>query len=289
MKLVTMTGELSRRFGDKKAIEMIKEAGFDGYDYTMPNGTDNWRETLRADNALEYIRSVREFADSIEMPCLQAHAPCLGVPVFITEEGHKEMTLKAIAIARELGCNMLVVHPGAYYTAQENKDIVYAPVLEAARQSNVKIATENMYKWKDEMQVQTAPAACGTAADFIAHVDGVAHPYFTACLDIGHAQMVNCEGAAAMIKALGKERLGALHVHDNDLFHDDHTFPFVGKSDWEEITAALAEVEYEGCFTFETDALLAKYPDELLPEVLRLLERTGRYLIAKIEGKRRAK
>lgn len=32
MKLVMLTEELARRFGDKKAIEMIKSAGFDGYD-----------------------------------------------------------------------------------------------------------------------------------------------------------------------------------------------------------------------------------------------------------------
>lgn len=31
MKLVMLTEELARRFGDKKAIEMIKSAGFDGY------------------------------------------------------------------------------------------------------------------------------------------------------------------------------------------------------------------------------------------------------------------
>lgn len=289
MKLVTMTGELARRFGDKKAIEMIKAAGFDGYDYTMMGGDDDWRKELKGDDALEHVRALREFSDEIGLSCLQAHAPCLGVPTFVTEETYVQMTLRAIEFAAELGCGVLVVHPGCYFTAEQNRDLIYSKVLPSAEKLNVKIATENMYKWKDERQMQTAPAACGTAADFVAHVDCVNHPYFTACLDLGHAQMINCEGAAAMIQALGKDRLGALHVHDNDLVNDDHTFPFVGKSDWEEITEALAKINYQGHFTFETDALLSRYPDELTLDLLKLLERTGRYLISRVESKRRTK
>jgi sugar phosphate isomerase/epimerase len=97
--------------------------------------------------------------------------------------------------------------------------------------------------------------------------------------------MVNCEGAPKMIRALGK-RIGALHVHDNDLIYDDHIFPFAGFSNWEEITSALAEVGYSGHFTFEADQSMTRYPDELLPYCLKLLERTGRYLIKRIENKK---
>ena len=35
MKLVMLTSELSKRFGDKKSLEYIKNAGFDGFDYSM--------------------------------------------------------------------------------------------------------------------------------------------------------------------------------------------------------------------------------------------------------------
>ena len=35
MKVVMLTNKLSRRFGDAKALELIKNAGFDGYDYSM--------------------------------------------------------------------------------------------------------------------------------------------------------------------------------------------------------------------------------------------------------------
>ncbi len=114
-------------------------------------------------------------------------------------------------------------------------------------------------------------------------MDYIKHPQFTACLDIGHVQMVNCEGAVALIKGLGRDRIGALHVHDNDLFHDDHTFPFVGCSDWNAIMTALAQIGYTGSFTFEADAFMERYPDELLCSCEKLLQDTGRYLIKQIE------
>jgi sugar phosphate isomerase/epimerase len=158
--------------------------------------------------------------------------------------------------------------------------------MESAKSYGVRVATENMYKWKDEKEIETVPAACGTAEDFVNHIDYAKNSYLTACLDIGHAQMQNCEGAVKLIKALGKERLSALHVHDNDLCNDYHTFPFVGKSDWDEITTALAGIGYDGCFTFEADAFMRTYPDELLSACLSLLEKTGRYLIKEIERKK---
>ena len=67
-----------------------------------------------------------------------------------------------------------------------------------------------MFKWKDE--TETVPAACGTAQDFIENIDLINDEFFTGCLDVGHAEMVNCEGAAYMIRQLGYNRVGALHI-----------------------------------------------------------------------------
>ncbi|MBP5308932.1 MAG: sugar phosphate isomerase/epimerase [Clostridia bacterium] len=102
-------------------------------------------------------------------------------------------------------------------------------------------------------------------------------------MDIGHAEMVNCEGAPKIIRALGK-RIGCLHVHDNDLYDDLHTFPFSGDINWNEVAKALKDVGYGGNLTFEADAFMKNYPDELIADCLKLLERTGRYLINLIEN-----
>lgn len=286
MELVTPTGAIARRLGDKKAIEEIAKAGFDGYDYTMFGTDDEFLEALRGENALSYVKDLKKFAGETGIPCLQAHAPCPSVPKFATVERYVKMSLQAIRFASELECDTLVVHPGIPFTAEEDFERIYAPLLGDAERLGVRIAAENMYRWKDERETETVPASCGTAEDFVRHIDVGNSPYYTACLDVGHAQMQNCEGAAKMIRALGKKRLGALHVHDNDLKDDWHTFPFVGKSDWEEIVFALAEADYQGRFTFEADNFMERYPNELLPDCLTLLEKTGRYLIKKIEEKR---
>ena len=286
MKLVTTTGELSKRFGDERALEILKEAGFDGYDYSMFIG--NWKE-LFDDGFITRMKKVAKKAASLGLPCLQAHSPCLmKCPNTISLDDYVALTIRAIEGAAELECPIIVVHPAfPPLTTEDNCKRLYGALMPTAERLGVVVATENMFSWKDETEAETIPTVCGTAANFIEHIDLLPHPNFTAGLDLGHAQMVNCEGAVALIKALGKKRIGALHVHDNDLFHDDHTFPFVGQSSWEEITSALAEIGYENAFTFEADSFMSRYPDELLPSCEILLHDTGRYLINLIETKKK--
>ena len=278
MKLVQLTSLLSKRFGDEQAIRMIKDAGFDGYDFSMfSNGA-----YLFSDGYAAYVKNLRRVSDEIGLPCLQAHAPCPRMRTMDQVMPLVDTFLRSIEITSMLGCRHLVIHPGAFLTAEENK-LFYDKLLPYAEKMGVLIATENMFKWKDETETETVPAVCGTSEDFIRHLDVIDHPSFTACLDLGHAEMVNCEGAVSMIRALGN-RIGCLHVHDNDLYHDLHTFPFAGNANWREIADALREVGYSGHFTFEADSFMKSYPDELIPACLRLLERTGRYLISLIEA-----
>ena len=277
MKLVMLTEELARRFGDKKAIEMIKAAGFDGYDYTMAEY--NHDLLFNNDNYLEYAKEIRRMADELGISCLQAHAPSPRMRTLEQVLPCVPMFMKAIEISAILGCKMLVVHPGSFLSAKENKIHLYDKILPFARQKGVVIATENMFKWKDETETETVPAACGTAQDFIEHIDLVNDEFFTGCLDVGHAEMVNCEGAAYMIRQLGHNRVGALHIHDNDLYEDLHTLPFIGKINWDEVTKSLKEIDYQGNFTYENTCFFKSFPDDLLMNCLILSEKVGRYLM----------
>lgn len=282
MKLVMLTSELSKRFGDKKALEYIKKAGFDGYDYSMFDHVNEY--IFNNDNYIDYAKELRKVSDDLGLPCLQSHAPS---PLMRTVEQVvplEKTFLRSIEVASILGCKIIVIHPGSFLTAEENKIHIYDKLLPYAKEMGVTIATENMFKWKEGFEeIETVPSACGTAKDFVEHIDLINHPNFTACLDIGHAEMVNCEGAVKLIKALGHDRLGALHVQDNDLFHDNHTLPFLGGINWYEIAKALKEIDYKGHFTFENDGFLVGFPNELIPQALKLIEQTGRYLIKQIE------
>lgn len=276
MKLVTMTGLLSERFGIEKGLEMISAAQFDGFDYTMGRALE-WK-LLTEENCWDYVRKIKNTAKRLGLPCLQSHTPFPKVPDKISAEDYIPMTLHALEIASELECPLAVVHPANIYTAEKNIELIYSKIIPVAERLGVKVATENMWGWNKE-HTEFVPEACGTAEDFEKTLNLLPSPFFTGCVDIGHAQMKNAEGAVSMIKALGRKRIGALHVHDNDLVNDNHSFPFAGKSKWTEIMTALAEIGYQNEFTFEADAFMRQYPNELLSPCLNLLYETGRYLI----------
>ena len=130
--------------------------------------------------------------------------------------------------------------------------------------------------------LENLPVICRTVDVFdkCAMIDEINSPWITACLDIGHTALVGVDPADA-IRALGHDRLKALHVHDVDYLHDCHTLPFNRNLDWDAITAALAEIHYDGDFTFEADAFLEQFPRELRKDASVLMARTGRYLVEK--------
>lgn len=115
-----------------------------------------------------------------------------------------------------------------------------------------------------------------------AGVDEINSPMFTAYLDIGHCSLAGRE-AQDCIKVLGN-RIGALHIHDNDYKDDMHTLPGLSEMNWSEITKALAKVNYRGDFTFETDHFFDSLnsPEETATG-LKLAELIGRKLIRQIE------
>ena len=284
MKLVTSTSNLAKRYGLKKAIEMLKDAGFDGYDcsLSLPMADGG---IFSADDYKEKAQEIRDYADTLNFPCLQTHTPShasdiKGMTYFLAGV---EKERRAVEISGILGAEVAVVHPTSVTDAEGNHEMLYSKLLPTAKKYGVKIACENMFAWKEKPDTETVPTACGTSREFVRYVDMAKDENFVACIDIGHSYLPNTEGAESMIAALGKSRLKALHVNDNNMWDDEHVFPFFGKINWEPVCASLAKIDYDGNFTFESDALLAKYPDELVTVCLELLEKIGRYLISRIE------
>ena len=74
---------------------------------------------------------------------------------------------------------------------------------------------------------------------------------FKVCLDTGHSNFCG-EKPADAVRLIGKEYLGALHVHDNNGLADQHARPGHGNIDWVDFSNALQEIGFEGCMSFET-------------------------------------
>lgn len=293
MRLVTNTELLGSWFGDKKAVEMIKNAGFDAVDYSMFSmGTGN--SPMDKDDYKSYAKDLREYAESIGISFVQGHAPFPGYDAQRPEYTEKTlpMVFRAVEVAGILGIEKLVVHPISPTQIPADAELKdfnmkhYRALLPLAKAGNVKLCLENMWGW-DAKRGYILPNVCSFGRDLAEYHDELNDENITVCLDLGHSGLVG-DDAADAIRVLGKDRLTALHVHDNDYRNDTHTLPYYGKMDWEGITRALGEIGYEGDFTFEAAPFYAKLPhdEKIVTAALRYMADTGRYLMEKIDSYR---
>lgn len=288
MKISTEIASAARIVGEEKAVELYGKAGFDCWDFSMfkmcrwdwgKNCPVQEDHPLKGDNYLAFARELRKIGEYYGMECNQSHAP------FPSDKPEVQKYLKrAIECTAEAGGKICIIHPVNNWDAKTNAEF-YMTLMPFAKEHGVKIATENMWNWTRENGLdQAAAAACSHHDDFNAHLDAVNDEFFTACLDIGHAEMKGLDTCApTMIRALGK-RLGALHVHDNDCRRDLHQLPFEGSIDWVEVTKALREIGYKGELTLEADSYLNAFNADSIEEGIGNMAAAARRLVAMIEN-----
>lgn len=286
MKISTEINSAARIIGMEKAVELYAKAGFDAWDFSLFDMCRyDWEKMeeiengspLRTDDYLKFARKLKNIGLDNGIVCNQSHAPFpVRVPVI------RSYLKRAIECTAEAGGKICVIHPDNYKSAEENAEM-YLELLPFAKQHGVKIATENMWCWDDEKN-ESSFAACATGEDFKKHLDVINDDYFIACLDIGHAEMRGSgDGVVHMIKTLDY-RLGALHIHDNDRWHDSHQIPFSMDIDFDEVVKALKEIDYKGEFTLEADTYLSKYTEENVFEGMVKLKDSARKLADMFEA-----
>lgn len=268
MKISTEIYSTARIVGYERAVDLIGKAGFDAFDLSLFDLSRD-ENTRLFDHS--YIRELRKIAESHGMTCNQSHAPFPSDSKRVIP--HLKYALEATA---EAGGEICIIHPCNNNTAEQNAEM-YRNLLPFAKECGVKIATENMWNWSDERD-ESLPAACSKAEDFVRHVDLLSDEYLVACLDIGHSEMRgSSSGMVNTIKALG-HRLKALHIHDNDRWHDSHQIPFSMDIDFDAMVRALFEIGYDGYFTLEADAFLKAYNEQNVAEGVKKLWETARRL-----------
>lgn len=261
MKTSTEIASAAKIIGEEKAIEYVAKSGFDAWDFSMfamckyDWGTNSVLATdhpLSSNNYLAFARRLKQIGLDNGIHCNQSHAP---FPVYCKEI--RSYLKRAIECTAEAGGKICVIHPDNYKSAQENAEM-YSELLPFAKDCGIKIATENMWCWDNELD-QSSFAACATPKSFCEHIDVLNDNFMVACLDIGHAEMRGSDTTATeMIKALD-HRLQALHIHDNDKWHDSHQIPFSMDIDFVPIIKALKEINYSGYFTLEADKYLSDF------------------------------
>ncbi len=280
MKISTEISSAAKIVGEEKAVEYIAKSGFDAWDFSMFAMCEyDWEKQmilkndhpLASGNYLAFARRLKRIGEDNGIVCNQSHAPfpssCPEIRSYLK---------RAIECTAEAGGKICIIHPGNNKTALENAEM-YDELLPFAKECGVKIATENMWNWDNKKQ-QSSFAACATSESFVEHLDAVNDDFFVACLDIGHAEMRGSgSGAVNMIYSLG-ERLKALHIHDNDRWHDSHQIPFSMSISFYDIVKALKDINYQGYFTLEADQFLEGYSSGNVLEGIKKLAEADRKL-----------
>lgn len=280
MKISSEINSSAKIIGEERTIEYFAKAGFDAWDFSLFDMCRyDWENKsflksnhpLAGNEYLAYSRKLKHIGLDNGIVCNQSHAP---FPSYCSEI--RSYYKRAIECTAEAGGEICVIHPDNFKGPMENAEM-YLELLPFAKDYGVKIATENMWTW-DKEKDHAVFAACATPESFCAHLDAVDDDFFVACLDIGHAEMKGYNTTAVeMIKALGS-KLQALHIHDNDKWHDSHQIPFSMEINFGEIIVALKEIDYNGYLTLEADKYLKKYRKETVFEGIKKLADSAKRL-----------
>jgi sugar phosphate isomerase/epimerase len=203
-------------------------------------------------------RELKSIADDLGVKFVQMHSYALFEP---GEQDDRydlglKYTIRSIELCKELGIPYTVVH-GA-----DRKDIVtleqkyelnrkwYSKLFPVMEETGVEVLGENSrIRVNDNFVRFYTGKHCYDLAEYINH------PLFHICWDTGHA---NFQGSQYQhIVDLGKH-LRALHYNDNNALSDQHTAPFLGNLNNDEIMSALIKIGYKGYFNFECDGFIRK-------------------------------
>lgn len=281
------------RFGYERGFALLKEAGFDACDVSL----DAQRFPDRPLGGPAYEREaarIRAAADNAGIVINQTHAP-FSYPLDIWEKSDQLMPIlkRSLEISAIFGAETAIIHPYHHPVYMGHEDEMfeknmeyYGELIPTAEATGVIICTENMFQ-VDERRGHIVHDTCSTIKDFIRYVDTLGSEYVAACLDIGHIVLVQQKDEPAdFIRALGQKRLRALHIHDNNYRSDEHKLPYEGRIDWDAAMRALGEIDYQGCFTYETSGNLSRMDDGFVPAGLKYMADLARHLCAKIDASR---
>ena len=292
MIISTQTGKIAGAFSDTKAVKILAEAGFDAFDYSFGDWDlaelkNSDKQRLSGDYQ-GYAKELRNYAEKCGIICNQAHAPFPSSRG--TEEDSEifEYLIRSMEFAAILGAKVIVIHPKQHLYHLDNVEELfninvefYKSIIPYCEKFGIKVAVENMWH-ENPNTYAVVDSVCSRAWEFVKLLDTVNSPWITGCLDIGHASLIGAD-IPNFIRALGKDRLSALHIHDTDLVHDLHTLPLTQKINYYEVMCTLKEIGYEGDFTYEADNFYRGFPTDFYPEAAAFMAKVARRMVKWLE------
>ncbi|MBQ7935767.1 MAG: sugar phosphate isomerase/epimerase [Clostridia bacterium] len=284
-KISLSIGSLQGKYGDKRALEMAKEAGFDGVDFDVVSYGKRGRPDvyqLPQEEFEAYFKDIKAHADQLGIVIVQTHnlvAAYTPDPEICAER--KQIALRGIEATALLGCEYTVVH--CISTMQWGYDVpakemhlknqeMYADFIPTAEKFGVKICMETFGRCRHK----------GVHGfDYFSNPELMLEEYESLptemkafCMDTGHTNDAIGAGYLSVpnfIRLFGK-RIKILHLHDNNTYSDQHLLPGQGSINWGETFKAFKEIGYDGYYNYEVN--LAKFA----PDYEALIPFLGKYL-----------
>lgn len=265
-------------FGMKETFDVFARAGFQGIDFN-----NDVQEYYSREHNEQFYLDLRNIAKEKGIAFCQAHAPFPSsyIDAEKTERRFEEI-LQGMRNAAYLGAPMIVVHPCTHldYSVPGNPEKLYELNLDFyrrliphAREWDIRIAIENIGR----ASVTSTPERLNRL------FDSLNDPVFTVCFDVGHCLFQGVDPAEA-IRLIGSRMVnGCTHVHDNGGDADEHTLPYYGKVNWEQVMEALADIGYEGDLNYEASGFIKDIPTELYLDGLTYMAKVGHYLVSRFE------
>lgn len=228
---------------DLKTILQKYHVGIEIIEFGIGNCLDNKESTLRS-----YKERLNEI---IQSPSLSVHGPFLDLCPASFDSLIKKVTMErfeaSYSMAKEIGAKHIVFHTGfnkvVYFKKswEENSKAFWKEFL-YEKDESIKVHIENEY---DDDYEHIANL-----------IDGVNHPAFSACLDIGHANYCSKVPVDKWIDGLGR-RIGHVHIHNNYGIKDNHNGVLNGNIPMLETLNKIDKVNKNASWTLE----ISKYDD----------------------------
>ena len=255
-------------FGEEKAFEMIKQAGFSGVDYSF-NALGNG-SAIELDNCVEKAQQVKNLLDKHKLTCDSAHAPFVfkyGDSMCLENKNFLDM-VRSIEFSSIIGAKTIVIHSIPvpedvdFFEYNKNYYKAYEPYAE---KFGIQVAVENL--------VNSKFSSPQVLSEFVKSLG----KNFCACIDVGHAEIIGVP-ADEFISGMEKGLIKCVHLHDNDKTTDGHLVPYQGLINWDNVIKALADYGFTGNVNLEIIHCFDKLPLDLYQSLLNYSALVGKHL-----------
>jgi len=246
--MLSMTSDYAQDTGSPQPyLERIAAAGFSHVHWCHHWSTDF---IYSQPEILQIARWLEEY----NLHLLNLHASA-GVekdwnsPVEYERLAGIELVINRLQMTAELGADVAILHmqrqpfdPAEIDPYWDRLHRSLDALEPETRRLGVRLALEN---YDDDSYLEVQHLFKEYSPDFLGF-----------CYDCGHGNMGRGEGLDQLERV--KDRLIAVHLHDNDGSGDQHRVPFKGSVDWLRLASIIAESSYQGMVNLET---ITHYPD----------------------------